>query len=182
MKKLLALAIGVATFTFVSAVGGAEPLGRLFFTPAQRNALDAGKSLGKKVPVKPGSTILRLDGVVIRSDADRTIWINGKAYHGGAPEGVQVTTNPASPGSASIWTPDRSSLARVKVGQKVDMNSGQIRESASRRPEDESAAIAQPAASKQVKDLKEPSDSETKHAINSGSGSSDGNKAPVVAR
>jgi hypothetical protein len=62
------------------------------------------------------------------------------------------------------------------------MNSGQIRENASRQPEAQSAPITQPATSKQVKHLKEPSDSETKNSNNSGSASSDGNKAPVVAR
>ena len=73
-----------AIFSVISFVGlfatapglAADSLGRLFFTPAQRNVLDAGKSLGKAapvVPVAPGPRNVFLSGVVTRSDAERTV-------------------------------------------------------------------------------------------------------------
>jgi len=111
----------------------AEPLGRLFFTPAQRSILDAGKNTIAKAPAKPGTRTVRLNGVVTRSDSERTVWINGTPYYNGAPDGVQVKTNPATPGSTSIRMQGKSAGARVKVGQQLDLNSGHIEEDYSRR-------------------------------------------------
>jgi hypothetical protein len=111
----------------------AEPLGRLFFTPAQRSALDAGKHTVARAPVNPGPRTVRLNGVVTRSDAERTIWINGKAYYNGLPDGMQVKTNSATPGSTLIRVPGSASPARLKVGQQLDLNSGHIEENYSRR-------------------------------------------------
>lgn len=67
----------------VLASGGAasQDLGRLFFTPEQRQALDARRKA--RVPDKPAATVasptLRLDGYVKRSDGRSTLWVNGEA-------------------------------------------------------------------------------------------------------
>ena len=128
---------------FATAPGlAADSLGRLFFTPAQRNVLDAGKSLGKAapvVPVAPGPRNVFLSGVVTRSDAERTVWVNGKAYHDKSPDGIQVKTNPSAPATAEIHVTGRERPARVKVGQQLDLNSGRVSEQASRMPDADSA-------------------------------------------
>jgi hypothetical protein len=134
MRKVIAVAIVVVSAMVSAGNWAADPLERLFFTPAQRKALDAGKYASpQSAPVKPSPKTVHLDGVVTRSDADRTIWINGKAYHGGSPDGVQVNTSPATPSSTSIRIPGKTASSRVKVGQQLDLNSGQIREDFSRR-------------------------------------------------
>ncbi len=134
MRKEIAVAILVASWMVSAGGRAADPLERLFFTPAQRKALDAGKYAStQSAPVKPLPKTVHLDGVVTRSDANRTIWINGKAYHGGSPDGVQVNTSPATPSTTSIRIPGKTASSRVKVGQQLDLNSGRIREDFSRQ-------------------------------------------------
>jgi hypothetical protein len=133
MRNALSVAVLVAGSIIPAAGMTAEPLGRLFFTPAQRSILDAGKHTVARAPVSPGPRTVRLNGVVTRSDAERTIWINGKAYYNGAPDGMQIKTNPGTPGSTSIRLPGSASAARLKVGQQLDLNSGHIEEDYSRR-------------------------------------------------
>lgn len=130
----------VFSIFFLSALIAATPteaadsLGRLFFTPAQRNALDAGKSLGKAGPVDPGPRNIFLNGVVTRSDAGRTVWVNGKAYHDTSPDGIQVKTDPAAPASTEIKVTGREQRARLKVGQQLDLNSGRVSGKTSSNP------------------------------------------------
>jgi len=115
--------------------GADDSLGRLFFTPAQRNALDAGKSLGKAAPVAPGPRNVFLNGVVTRSDTGRTVWVNGKPYHDSSPDGIQVKTDPADPANTEFKVTGRERRARLKVGQQLDLTSGSISEKTSPNPE-----------------------------------------------
>lgn len=55
------------------------PLGRLFFTPEERAALDAGRPLHDEPEKQTEITPQRLDGIVRRSDGRGTVWINGEA-------------------------------------------------------------------------------------------------------
>ena len=142
LASLIAMAPGVA----------ADSLGRLFFTPSQRNALDAGKSLGKSAPVAPGPRTVHLNGVVTRSDSERTLWINGKAYYGGSPDSVQVRTNSATPGTTTIRVPGAGPSAQVKVGQQLDVKSGKVRENYSRRAATGAAAPDNPAPQQAIAD------------------------------
>jgi hypothetical protein len=133
MRKALSVAAFVAGSIFPAAGMAAEPLGRLFFTPAQRSVLDAGKYTGPPAPVAPAPRTVHLDGVVTRSDAQRTVWINGTAYHDRSPDGVQVKTSPAAPATTSIRITGKTATMRVKVGQRLNLNSGQIQEDFARR-------------------------------------------------
>jgi len=57
---------------------GAQELGRLFFSPAEREALDARrreKSGG--VPTAAAQAPVRIDGYVLRSGGRPTVWVNG---------------------------------------------------------------------------------------------------------
>jgi hypothetical protein len=149
MRKALSVAVLVAGSIIPAAGMAAEPLGRLFFTPTQRNVLDAGKYASTPAPVVPGPRTAHLDGVVTRSDAERTVWINGTAYHDRSPDGMQVKTSPAAPASTSIRIPGKAATTRVKVGQRLDLNSGQIQEDFTRRPaaaENAEAPVESPAS------------------------------------
>ena len=142
MSKALCVAAFVAGSMMPAAGMAAESLGRLFFTPTQRNALDAGKYAGTPAPVAPGPRTVHLDGVVTRSDAQRTVWINGTAYHDRSPDGMQVKTSPEAPASTSIRIPGKTAATRVKVGQRLDLNSGRIQEDFTRRPAATENAVA----------------------------------------
>ena len=142
MRKALSVA-ALVTGSIIQAAGmAAEPLGRLFFTPAQRSILDAGKYAGTPAPVAHAPRTVHLDGVVTRSDAQRTVWINGTAYHDRSPDGVQVKTSPAAPATTSIRITGKSATMRVKVGQRLNLNSGQIQEDFARRAAARENAVA----------------------------------------
>ena len=143
MRKALCVATLVAGSIIPGTSMAAEPLGRLFFSPAQRSILDAGKYLATQAPVVvPAPRTIHLSGVVTRSDSENTVWINGTAYHNASPDGVQVKTDRAAPESTAIRVPSKASSTRVKVGQRLDLNSGRIEEDFTRRPAATESAVA----------------------------------------
>jgi hypothetical protein len=79
--RVLAVALLIGAFP---ARAGAESLGRLFHSAAERNALDAMRK-AKLQPQKPAAPrppepqSAQLDGYVARSDGKSTIWVNGSA-------------------------------------------------------------------------------------------------------
>jgi len=103
----------------------AQELGRLFFTPEQRHALDARRKA--RVPDKPAaagavSPTMRLDGYVKRSGARSTVWVNGEAVDDASP--------PAGGSDARVNVPAGDSRSRVelKPGEVLDRGNGEIRD------------------------------------------------------
>ena len=134
----------------LSATGFAEPLGRLFFTPEQRQRLDAGKRLQEEAatvaPARQGPATVTLNGIVLRSDGQSTVWVNGRPTSDKASRDITaVTTN--DPAAARVTVPG-SPTTKLRVGQRLDTNSGSIRENYARRPR--SGASGNPAASGQI--------------------------------
>lgn len=80
--------------TLSPAWAQAESLGRLFFTPQQRAALDRQRTLNRSFIANASAdeTSLTLNGEVSRSGGRSTRWINGQAdWHGDTPRpGVPV--------------------------------------------------------------------------------------------
>ena len=70
-------------FVVVAAnVAAAESLGRLFFTPKERAALDRGKAgqlaeLVELTPAEPKRPV-EMNGYVARSDGKATVWMDGE--------------------------------------------------------------------------------------------------------
>jgi hypothetical protein len=116
MKRLV-LVIGVAFSTAVSA----QELGRLFFTPEQRAALDARRKA--RVPDKPAaapavaSPTTRLDGYVRRSDGRSTVWVNGERADGAAPR---------ADGRVSVTVGESDVRVPLKPGEELDRASGEV--------------------------------------------------------
>jgi hypothetical protein len=133
-RFITAVALGSIAW---SAIGFAEPLGRLFFTPEQRQRLDAGKKLQEEAavaapPPRQGPATVTLNGVVLRSDGQNTVWVNGHSSNDKASRDVtaRLTNDPAA---ATITVPG-SATTKLRVGQRLDTNSGSIRENYARRP------------------------------------------------
>jgi hypothetical protein len=82
----------------------AEPLGRLFFTPAERAAIDRPAS--RRAPPAPPP---RLDGIVSPRSAAPTLFLNGQAHPATA---QQVHLGDAT---ADVRSPD-GRLHRLRVG------------------------------------------------------------------
>ncbi len=80
MHALLFLAALLAATPCTSR---AQEVGRLFFTPQERRELDARRRA--KVSDRPAGTNaesqhLRIDGYVLRSGGESTVWLNGEAH------------------------------------------------------------------------------------------------------
>lgn len=120
MMRLRILALSLAAFVAAGA-SAQDDLGRLFFTPAQRAALDAGKHIKQprkteaRTPRKPSA--ITLNGVVLRSDGDRTVWINDHVYHDRDPSGMKIQASPKSPGIAEIRIHGAKKTLELRVGQ-----------------------------------------------------------------
>jgi hypothetical protein len=112
------------------APAGAQQLGRLFFTPEQRETLDARRKA--RLPDKPAAVAIspstRLDGYVKRSHGKSTIWLDGQAVPDGVrTEGVRVRRG-SDPTRVSIGVGDEGRSVSVRVGQTVDRATGEIKD------------------------------------------------------
>lgn len=80
MKRRLA-----SLLMFVAAAAAAETLGRLFFTPEQRAALERQRQSGRSGLLAEEAPSIRLDGVMIDASGRTTVWRNGRADVGTRP-------------------------------------------------------------------------------------------------
>ena len=110
----------------VSLPAPAQDLGRLFFTPERREALDRQRQF--KVPENlevPDDPTLTINGVVTRSSGKRTVWINGTAQEDGHTDsGLVVAPSRGNPGQVLVQ-PEDGPTSRVGVGNTVNRNTGE---------------------------------------------------------
>jgi len=110
---------------FFSEASFAQALGRLFFTPEQRSALDARRKA--RVPDRPAaaavvaSPTLRLDGYVKRSGARSTVWVNGEAVDDRPPAG-------GSDSKVGVNVGESRDRVELKPGETLDRGNGEIRD------------------------------------------------------
>lgn len=121
---LIVLALGAAAGT----ARAQAPLGRLFFTPEQREALDARRKA--RVPDKPAAAAvatptLRLDGFVKRSDGRSTVWVNGESQSETSAEAPRIG---AATGEVSVSVGDSPSRVTLKPGEVLDRGNGEVRD------------------------------------------------------
>ena len=109
----------------LSQPASAAPLGRLFFTPDERVLLDRQRKTGKVVgPVGEGASIA-VGGIVTRSSGRRTIWINDRPVND-PPRGEPAGIRPAGNDSSIVEIAAQpGATARVKVGESVNIATGQ---------------------------------------------------------
>ncbi len=103
-----------------------EALGRLFFTPERRLALERQRTHNVQQAQALQGTTMSLDGVVYRSSGKSTVWINQHAQNEGDARrtGVTATLSPRDPGRALI-SPGEDVPARLKVGEAVNRATGE---------------------------------------------------------
>lgn len=126
MRLLLALAL-FSLFYNVEA----QELGRLFFTPDQRAALDARRKA--RVPDKPAAALVvspttRLDGFVKRSAGPSTVWVNGESLQEHSPEAPRIQAGRAGEPRVSVNVGDSSRRATLKPGEVLDRGNGEVRD------------------------------------------------------
>ena len=129
LRHAMLLAV-VGILSTDAALAQDNALGRLFYTPKQRAALNANiRSITKtpkaRIPIPRSVT---LSGVVTRSDGERTVWVDGRAYHQGNPEDVRVITNSGDPALAELKVRGVRKRVPVRVGQHLNPASGKTSE------------------------------------------------------
>jgi len=134
----------------------AEPLGRLFYTPAQRAQLDHLRSQRHVAP-PPGEPqqpavvpeVVKYDGIVRHSDGKTTVWINSRAINDGKPAGdLPVATRVRPDHRLSLTVPQMGKSVELKVGQSADVLSGTVMEPYTRAHPDSGPASVPPPAAK----------------------------------
>ena len=123
MRRLLIVAV------FLGNTGGAQAqeLGRLFFSPEQRSALDARRKA--RVPDRPAVTTTvspttRLDGYVKRSGGRSTVFVNGEAVLEGTAEAPVVDPERRG-GRVPVTTGEAGPRVELRPGEVLDAASSQ---------------------------------------------------------
>jgi hypothetical protein len=98
----------------------AEPLGKLFFTPERRAALERQRQLNiQETRTLEGSSV-SLDGIVTRSSGRTTVWVNQRPQNEDASgTGVTAAVSPRNPAQAVV-TPGEEPPASLKVGESIN--------------------------------------------------------------
>ena len=128
MRAALAILFSISV-ALAPAPARAQELGRLFFTPDQRAALDARRKA--RVPDKPAAVpqaeqpVTRIDGAVRRSGGKSTVWVNGEAVPE-SPRGEGA--RPSKPGSVSVPVGETAQRYDLRVGETLDRGTGEVRD------------------------------------------------------
>lgn len=103
-----------------------DTLGRLFFTPERRQALDRQRQFNiEEKQEAPEDPTLTINGVVTRSSGKRTVWVNGVAQNDEEkPSGVTVIPNRKTPGKVIVRSSE-SVVGDAKVGETVNRSTGE---------------------------------------------------------
>jgi hypothetical protein len=109
----------------------AQELGRLFFTPEQRDSLDARRKA--RVPDKPNaptvvSPTTRLDGYVQRSSGPNTVWVNGESLLETSPEAPRIGSSRRDDGRVSVPVGESGARVGLRPGETLDRGSGEVRD------------------------------------------------------
>ncbi|WP_413437431.1 hypothetical protein ACFDAU_13590 [Sulfuriferula sp. GW1] len=114
MKKCI---VSLLLFVLLSPAYATSLSGRLFYTPAQRTQIEAGRNRGTPTPADtaPAAGDTLYNGYVTRSDGSTTLWINGQ------PRRMQ----PASGTPGKLKLP---AIPALKPGQEFNTQYGRILE------------------------------------------------------
>jgi hypothetical protein len=126
MKQLLALLV-LASFANASAPCFAQETGRLFFTPEQRQALDARRRA--RLPDRPSAPVIaspatRLDGYVSRDNGKSTVWVNGEPLPETAPEAPRI----GGSGRVTVNVGDGGARGSLRPGETLDRGTGEVKD------------------------------------------------------
>lgn len=130
MRRLAFLAACLLLTALETHAQQPQPLGRLFFTPEQREALDARRRA--RLPDKPAavaaSPTTRVDGQVTRSSGRSTLWLDGFAIRDGVqPEGMGVRRS-RDPGRVTIVVGEDRRPFELRVGETLDRGTGEVKD------------------------------------------------------
>jgi hypothetical protein len=128
MRRAIRITFGLAGLAAFMPANAADTLelGRLFFTPDRRIALERQRTFNVQEAQTLQGTTMSLDGVVYRSSGKATVWINRQAQNESesARTGVSAVVSSKTPGSA-LLAPGEEKPAQLKVGEAVNRATGE---------------------------------------------------------
>src|SRR5262245_34294205 len=89
-----------------------DNLGRLFFTPQQRQDLDRRRQANIQESAVTANSFVTVNGQVSRSNGKNTVWING------VPQ--ETSRKPADPSRVTVQGGEGEPSINVKVGQRSE--------------------------------------------------------------
>ena len=110
---------------------GVEGLGRLFIDVEQREKLEAVRRGTYNAEMEKESRIsnVRVNGVMMRSDGENVVWINGKSTLDGTPvKGVSVDPQSADSESYKVKVNIDGKHVTIKPGQNWSEGTGTIKD------------------------------------------------------
>lgn len=119
MKRHRLLSIVAA---LAATEAGAQPLGRLFYTPAQRAQIVAARhSAADNAADRPGApTVVRLSGIVRSGRGGMVAWIDGRLVaDGGTYAGFVVRV-----GDSGVRLVGGGRELSLRAGERIDLASG----------------------------------------------------------
>jgi hypothetical protein len=125
MKYLTPLLL-VASFSSISHPCSAQEVGRLFFTPEQRQALDARRRA--RLPDRPNAPVTtspttRLNGYVSRENGKSTVWVNGEPLPESASEAPRINAS----GRVGVNV-ESGARATLRPGEVLDRGTGEVKD------------------------------------------------------
>jgi hypothetical protein len=148
------VAIAAPGSVAAQAARAAEPAGRLFFTPAQRAALDVARTQRARATLStekneqeaaPVPQTITYGGVVQRSDGKSTVWFNNQPVNDREALGGAAIVGRVRPdGSVTLQVMQSGRSVSLKPGQSVELLSGAVEEGYSRSPAAEPAPKSKP--------------------------------------
>lgn len=115
---LMLLAAASAPAAAQSAAAESTGLGRVFFTPEQRQELDRRRQFNIREAVVTQANTFTLSGQVSRSSGKTTTWINSVPQHD--------AYRPSDPATAPVATGEYDPGVPLKVGQTLEKTSGNV--------------------------------------------------------
>src|SRR5262245_57112194 len=100
-----------------------DNLGRLFFTPQQRQDLDRRRQANIQESAVTANSFVTVNGQVSRSNGKNTVWING------VPQ--ETSRKPADPSRVTVQGGEGEPSVNLKVGETFDRVRGQVKDPSS---------------------------------------------------
>lgn len=157
MRAIELLMLGYLMLLFVQISHAAEPIGRLFSSPAERSTLDYLRQTKKpSIAIQPEASVqqaepevralpnaINMQGYVKRSDGKQgTVWINDQAMQeNSGNQDVQVGKLPENGNRIPIKLPANGKHLTLKAGQVYDPENNRVREARSHGAQGDSGTI-----------------------------------------
>ena len=100
-----------------------DNLGRLFFTPQQRQDLDRRRQANIQESTVTANSFVTVNGQVSRSNGKNTVWING------VPQ--ETSRRPVDPSRVTVQGGEGEPSINLKIGQTFDRARGELKDPAS---------------------------------------------------